>query len=123
MAISFRDRFLAAITYVNRSCRMVTLPLPTWPSNCGAAGRIYKLRSRQFGNLTPNRGIIWEEGKGTLDRLTAAMLGGQTLPATNQVNSGHSASRYIHPTTGRSVSVDDVAGEVIHVGGDGFLHQ
>ncbi len=50
------------------------------------------------------------------------MQDGQSVSETNQVNPGHSASRYIHPTTGRSVVVDDVTGEVIHVGGDGFLY-
>jgi hypothetical protein len=30
------------------------------------------------------------------------------------------ATRYVHPTTGRSVVVDDATGEVFHVGGDGF---
>jgi predicted RNA binding protein YcfA (HicA-like mRNA interferase family) len=31
-----------------------------------------------------------------------------------------SATRYVHPRTGRSVVVDDATGEVFHVGGDGF---
>ena len=30
------------------------------------------------------------------------------------------ATRYVHPTTGRSVVVDDATGAVFHVGGDGF---
>jgi hypothetical protein len=30
------------------------------------------------------------------------------------------ATRYIHPSTGRSVVVDNATGEVFHVGGDGF---
>ena len=40
----------------------------------------------------------------------------------NKVNPGNSARRYVHPKTGRSVVVDDVTGEVLHVGGDGFKH-
>ena len=47
---------------------------------------------------------------------------GQCFPAVNKVNPGNSATRYVHPTTGRSVVVDDVTHEVIHVGGDGFLY-
>ena len=35
---------------------------------------------------------------------------------------GNAATRHVHPTTGRSVVVDDVTGEVIHVGGDGFVY-
>jgi len=31
-----------------------------------------------------------------------------------------SATRYVHPRTGRSVVMDDATGEVFHVGGDGF---
>jgi hypothetical protein len=30
------------------------------------------------------------------------------------------ATRYVHPSTGRSVVVDNATGEVFHVGGDGF---
>ena len=35
---------------------------------------------------------------------------------------GGSATRYIHPETGRSVVIDDISGDVIHVGGDGFIY-
>ena len=33
------------------------------------------------------------------------------------------ATRYVHPSTGRSVVVDDATGEVFHVGGDGFEYR
>jgi Colicin E5 ribonuclease domain len=33
------------------------------------------------------------------------------------------ATRYVHPSTGRSVVVDDATGEVFHVGGDGFEYD
>ena len=58
----------------------------------------------------------------TPDQITEAMQGRQTFPATNLVNNGNSATRYVHPTTGRSVVIDDVTKEVIHVGGDGFKY-
>jgi len=32
----------------------------------------------------------------------------------------HGATRFVNPTTGRSVVVDNVTSEVIHVGADGF---
>ncbi|QYF86649.1 colicin E5-related ribonuclease [Brevundimonas sp. PAMC22021] len=32
------------------------------------------------------------------------------------------ATRYVHPQTGRSVVIDDRSGEIIHVGGDGFIY-
>jgi hypothetical protein len=39
------------------------------------------------------------------------------------VNEGNTATRYVHPETGRSVVVDDETKEVIHVGGDGFKYD
>jgi hypothetical protein len=33
------------------------------------------------------------------------------------------ASRYVHPTTGKSVVVDDATGEIFHVGGEGFKYD
>jgi hypothetical protein len=58
---------------------------------------------------------------GTLAQITEAIPGGQSFPAPNQVNPGPSATRFVPPTTGRSVVVDDATSEVIPVGGDGFL--
>jgi hypothetical protein len=42
--------------------------------------------------------------------------------ATVNSETGRPATRYIHPVTGRSVVIDDVSGDVIHVGGDGFIY-
>ena len=39
-----------------------------------------------------------------------------------QTQHGNLATRYIHPTTGQSVVVDDVTGKVIHVGVPGFKY-
>jgi hypothetical protein len=58
----------------------------------------------------------------TIDQITDAIQQGQRVPAVNQVNPGNTATRCIHPTTGRSVVVDDATGEVIHVGADGFVY-
>ena len=35
----------------------------------------------------------------------------------------HPATGYIHPVTGKSVVVDDVTGEIFHVGGEGFVYE
>lgn len=35
---------------------------------------------------------------------------------------GNPATRFIHPKTGQSVVIDDVTGQVIHVGGPGFKY-
>lgn len=43
-------------------------------------------------------------------------------PDRRCVVGGEGITRYVHPETGRSVVVDDVSKEVIHVGGDGFKY-
>jgi hypothetical protein len=58
----------------------------------------------------------------TSDQITEAIQNGQRFAAVNLVNPGNAAFRYLHPTTGRSVVIDDVSGEVIHVGGDGYVY-
>jgi len=47
---------------------------------------------------------------------------GEQFPATNNINPSNGATRYVNPTTGRSVVLDNVTREVIHVGGDGFQY-
>lgn len=55
----------------------------------------------------------------TREQISEAMKG-ERFPAENLENKGNAATRYVHPETGRSVVIDDVTKEVIHVGGDGF---
>ncbi|ODS53748.1 MAG: hypothetical protein ABS36_14115 [Acidobacteria bacterium SCN 69-37] len=50
-----------------------------------------------------------------------AIASGRQVRAVNRAN-GNPATRYVHPSTGKSVVVDDVAGDVIHVGGPGFRY-
>ena len=57
----------------------------------------------------------------TASQIEEARAGGITWPATNR-ETGGAATRYIHPETGRSVVIDDASGDVIHVGGDGFIY-
>ena len=58
----------------------------------------------------------------TPDQITEAIQGGQKFPATNNIAPANGATRHVHPTTGRSVVVDHTTGEVIHIGGDGFVY-
>ena len=58
----------------------------------------------------------------TPKQISEAIQNGLQFPAVNHVNPGNAATRYVHPTTGRSVVLDEVTGEVIHVGGDGFVY-
>ena len=41
--------------------------------------------------------------------------------AVNKAN-GNPATRYVNPDTGQSVVIDDVTGQLIHVGGPGFKY-
>jgi RHS repeat-associated protein len=50
-----------------------------------------------------------------------AVSSGSQFRAVNKAT-GNPATRYVHPTTGQSVVVDNVTGEVIHVGGPGFRY-
>jgi hypothetical protein len=59
----------------------------------------------------------WNPGQ-----ITEAVGDGARFPAENLINKGNSATRYVHPGTGRSVVLDDVTREVIHVGGEGFKY-
>ncbi|MDR3576147.1 MAG: RHS repeat-associated core domain-containing protein [Anaerolineaceae bacterium] len=56
----------------------------------------------------------------TADQITEALQYGEKYPAINNINPNNPATRYINPTTGRSVVIDDVTQEIIHIGGDGF---
>ncbi len=57
----------------------------------------------------------------TSEQIAEALRHGRRVAAVN-LETGGSATRYVHPTTQRSVVVDDATGEVIHVGGDGFVY-
>ncbi len=57
----------------------------------------------------------------TAEAITEARSKGAAHPAVNR-ETGGAATRYVHPVTGRSVVIDDTSGEVIHVGGDGFIY-
>lgn len=58
----------------------------------------------------------------TPEQITEAIQKGKAYPAENLVNKGNPAMRYVHPETGRSVVIDTITKEVIHVGGDGFKY-
>jgi hypothetical protein len=60
--------------------------------------------------------------KGKPFQVSEAMQRGKRFAAENLVNRGNPAMRYVHPETGRSIVIDDVTKEVIHVGGDAFKY-
>ncbi|HEX5446465.1 MAG TPA: hypothetical protein VFW87_21790 [Pirellulales bacterium] len=55
-------------------------------------------------------------------QISEAIQQGQRFRAVNNVNPTNGATRYVHPATSRSVVIDNVTNEVIHVGGDGFVY-
>ena len=60
--------------------------------------------------------------KWTADEITEAVAAELRFPAANLIRPDNSATRYVHPVTGRSVVLDDATGEVIHVGGDDYVY-
>jgi hypothetical protein len=58
----------------------------------------------------------------TIEQINEAILNGQQFQAVNNINPSNPATRFVHPVTGRSVVIDDVTHEVLHVGGDGFVY-
>jgi hypothetical protein len=69
--------------------------------------------AQKWQNQMSKRG--WTE-----QQINEAIDKGQQFPAPNNINPANGATRYVNPTTGRSVVVDNVTRELIHVGGDGF---
>lgn len=54
-------------------------------------------------------------------QIREAILMGSRMATVNR-ETDQPATHYVHLLTGRSVVVDDASGEVIHVGGDGFIY-
>lgn len=62
------------------------------------------------------------ERRGWTDEMIhEAVKSGKQVKAMNRAT-GNPATRYIHPGTGQSVVIDNVTGEVIHIGGPGFQY-
>jgi hypothetical protein len=57
----------------------------------------------------------------TEESIQEAIQSGDQVQAVNKAM-GNPATRYINPATGQSVVLDDVAKEVIRVGGQGFKY-
>ncbi|WP_162903423.1 DUF6443 domain-containing protein [Taibaiella koreensis] len=58
----------------------------------------------------------------TAEQITEAVKKGKSFDAVNMVNKANSATRYVHPTTGQSVVIDNLTRELLHVGGPGFIY-
>ncbi len=58
----------------------------------------------------------------TAEQVTEAVKNGESFNAVNMVNKANGATRYVHPATGKSVVIDNVTKELLHVGGEGFKY-
>jgi hypothetical protein len=59
----------------------------------------------------------------TKEQIIQAFDAGDSLPAVNRLGGANTpATRYIHPQTGQSVVIDNVTGQIVHVGGPGFRY-
>ncbi len=56
-----------------------------------------------------------------MQSIDEALSAGARFPAVNLVNKANGAARYIHPVTGKSVVIDTVTGEILQMGGPGFV--
>ena len=51
-----------------------------------------------------------------------ALTTGKSFPAVNKLGGANTpATRYVDPTSGQSIVVDNGSGEIVQVGGPGFL--
>jgi len=83
-------------------------------------GQMTNWRLGSFKSMTKWQNQMANRGW-TSQQITEAIESGQQFSATNMVNKGNSAIRYVHLQTGRSVVVDTETREILQVGGDGFL--
>lgn len=59
----------------------------------------------------------------TPDLIDEAVTSGNKFPAVNKLGGANTpATRYVSPTTGQSVVIDNATGEIIQVGGPGFKY-
>jgi len=58
----------------------------------------------------------------TPEQIEEAIDKGEKFKAENMINKENPATRYVHPETGKSVVIDDITGEIIHVGGQNFKY-
>lgn len=117
--LSSFTRACAYCAYVDRShtsqprVRISTKVLAAKGASKLVEGARYPLSPKIQGQLA-KRG--W-----TTEAIDEAVQSGKQVRAVNKAT-GNPATRYIHPNTGQSVVIDDVTGQVIHVGGPGFKY-
>jgi len=104
---------------------IATLPVPVKVGLLGRVGKFFKNLVKPAGKIAPKVGskILKQMGpRGwTQEAIDEAVTSGKQFKAINKAT-GNPATRYVNPNTGQSVVVDNVTGDVIHVGGPGFKY-
>ena len=99
--------------------------IPNGPTSASATAGAQAAETATSWSLGPGKSPEkWarqmEKRGWTQSQISEALARGETFSATNNLNPANGATRYVHPSTGRSVVIDNANQQVIHVGGDGF---
>ena len=102
-----------------------------WASPAGAgptSGASTALAAEAGGQVAPDLANLSSKIEGDLvkrgwtpQEIQDAYANGEQIPAVNKAN-GAAATRYVNPTTGKSVVIENDTGQVIHLGGSGFKY-
>lgn len=82
-------------------------------------GNLWNFGANKSDNKWQNQ---FEQRGWTPEQVTEAIKKGESFPAVNNINPTNGATRFVNPTTGRSVVIDNKTREIIHVGGDGYKY-
>ena len=74
-----------------------------------------------LSKATPKKQRQMQERGWNDKQVQEAVDKGEQIPAINK-ETGNSATRYVHPETGKSVVIDDVTEQPLQFGGKGFKH-
>lgn len=58
----------------------------------------------------------------TVAEIQEAYGKGNAYSAVDETANGSAATRFVHPTSGKSVVINNATGKIIHVGGKNFLY-
>ena len=90
-----------------------------WVHN--ACNPLWKLGDSASKNLAKMTRQMQQRGW-TGRQITEAVKKGEQFAAPNNLNPANGATRYVNPTTGQSVVIDNATRQVIHFGGPGFVY-
>lgn len=87
----------------------------TWVHNSCVRPDVENLSTKITNSMNkPNR--MW-----TKEQILEAYEHGDAFPAIDMTAGGAPATRFVHPTTGKFVVINNETGNIVQVGGEGFL--